>query len=57
MATQDFTTYTEVDPSGIITVTSGKVAFNGDCRDGNANYVYKDFGAAYFDGDLHQEMI
>ena len=48
MAIENFTTYTEVDASGVITVTSTRcTALNCD-RDIEA-YVYKDFGAAYFD--------
>jgi hypothetical protein len=40
--------YTEVDPNSKLTVTSSKVTANDLDRDEDA-YVYKDFGADYFD--------
>lgn len=51
MATEDLTTYTEVDPGSDYTVTSTTIDVSGLKRNIDA-YVYKDFGAAYFDGDF-----
>lgn len=47
MATEDLTTYTEVDPNSHITVATGKVTGAGINRNESA-YLYKDFGAGYF---------
>lgn len=50
-AIEDYTTYTEVDTGGYLTVTDSNtldVVTNG----ATASYLYKDFGADYFDGDL-----
>ena len=48
MAIEDFTIYTEVDPNGKLTVISSKAdAVNAD--DDEDVYLYKDFGADYFD--------
>ncbi len=50
MATEDFSTYTEVDGGGNITVTSSKI----DCAAVDADeesYVYDDKDAAHFSGD------
>lgn len=53
MVNQDLTTYTEVDPNGVITVTSPKVAYaNMSKLAAEVAYVYKDFGVNYFDGDF-----
>ncbi len=49
MAIENFTTYTEVDLSGVLTVTSPKVVAVNCTRDIDA-YVYKDFGVNYFNG-------
>jgi len=51
MATEDFTTYTEVDPGSKITVTSSKVSWATLGHNQEA-YVYKDKGVDYFDGDF-----
>ncbi|MBI9086818.1 MAG: hypothetical protein JEZ11_24690 [Desulfobacterales bacterium] len=42
-----FTTYTEVDPGGVITVTDNKIEAVAIPSTPDA-YLYKDFGAAYF---------
>jgi len=49
MALENLTTYTEGDPNAVITVTSTKV--NVVSIDGfdTGEYVYKDFGASFFD--------
>lgn len=49
--TEDLTTYTEVDPSSDLTVTSNLIAFDTMRRDVAAG-VYKDFGVSYFTGDF-----
>jgi len=55
--TQDFTTYTEVDPNSRITRTASKVTWAGLTRDEVA-YVAKNMGADYFNGDfVHQFEI
>ena len=55
MATEDFTTYTEVDPNGRVAVTASKLDVNGMLRNEDA-YVYAnkdaDFFGATFDHDL-----
>ena len=52
MATENFTTYTEIDPNSHITVTSAsKIDFAGLTRNEDA-YVYKNFGADYFGNDF-----
>lgn len=48
----DFTSYTETDPNGRITVTADEIAFAGLTRNEDA-HVYKDFGVAYFSGDFN----
>lgn len=48
MGYQDFTTYTEVDPNSDITVTTNKIDVSSMSRNVDA-YVYRDFGADYFD--------
>ena len=49
----DFTSpaYTEVDPDGVLTVTSNKVDSSGLDGDSNDSYVYYDYGAGFF-GDV-----
>ena len=49
-ATEDFTTYTEVDPTNDITVTSSSISFTGLPRNADA-YVYTDKGINHFDED------
>lgn len=49
MATENFTTYTEVDPNSRITVSASKIDFNLSRKEDA--YVYKDFGAGFF-GDF-----
>jgi len=51
MATEDFTTYTEVDPNSHITKTASKITWAGLSAVEDA-YVYKDYGANYFSGDF-----
>lgn len=52
MAVQDYTTYTEVDPSSDFTVTTDRIDVD-SClsRSTLQAYIYKDFGEAYFKGD------
>ena len=45
---EDFTTYTENDGSGVLTETASKVTVSNARRDGGA-YLYKDYGASFFD--------
>ena len=53
---EDFTTYTEVDTGGYLTVTSSKVAAANVVATTDA-YVYKDYGADNFDAlDLDYEF-
>ncbi len=49
--TEDLSAYTEVDPNGRITVTVPRSAFTNLTKNEDA-YVYKDKGAAYFNGDF-----
>ena len=51
---EDLTTYTEVDPDSKLTVTAAKVAAAGLER-GVSSYVYKDKGAAHFNGDFEHK--
>lgn len=51
MANQDFTTYTETDPNGRITVSSSRITWAGLTRNEDA-YVYDDKGVNHFDGDF-----
>lgn len=54
MALEDFTTYTEVDPRGEITVTNDTVSWSNAY---SVNYyVYKDFGTDFFSGDFEHKM-
>lgn len=50
MATENFTTYTETDPGGKITVTSSKVDV-ATLLDSEVSRVYKDAGVNHFAGD------
>jgi len=43
----DLTTFTEVDPDGILTIASNSLTATGSSS-ANENYVYKDFGVGYF---------
>ena len=50
MATEDLTTYIEIDTPGRLTVTADKVDI--DHYDQNEDvYLYKDYGANYFNED------
>ena len=49
--TEDLTSYTEVDPSSDLTVTSNLIVVDTMIRNVTAG-VYKDFGAGYFSGDF-----
>jgi len=51
VAVEDFTTYTEVDPNGHITVSANTVDVSALGMDEDA-YVYKDFGVDHFKGDF-----
>lgn len=50
-ATEDFTTYTETDPTAKITVTATKVDVAAIAEETTA-YVSKDYGSAYFSADF-----
>lgn len=50
-ATEDFTTFTEVDPNAHIAKIAGTITFTALHRDEDA-YVYKDYTAAHFAGDF-----
>lgn len=53
MAYEDFTSYTEFDEGGEVTVESAtKVSWVGLHPRGNTAYLYKDKGANYFNGDF-----
>lgn len=54
MAYEDFTTYTEVDPYGRWFQSASWVLASG-VRVNEDSYVYKDYGAGYFDGDYIHE--
>lgn len=51
MPTEDFTTYTEVDPNSHITKTADRITWADLIRNEDA-YVYKDKGVNHFDGDF-----
>ena len=51
MANEDLTTYTEVDPGTVLSITASTVTISDMDRDIDA-YLYKDFGVAYF-GDFN----
>lgn len=50
-AGEDFTTYTEVDPTGVITVLPASLTATALPKDIDA-YIYKDFTADYWSGDF-----
>lgn len=54
-ATEDFSTYTEVDPESKITVTSSRITFVDLTRDASA-YVYADKGASHFNGNFTHDF-
>jgi len=58
MADQDFTTYTENDPSNRIrNITASKLELE-DHTGSEETYLYKDMGAAHFDGDfIHHATV
>lgn len=51
---EDFTTYTEVDSGGFITVAENKLT--GAVPETAESYVYKDFGADHFNGDYEMQF-
>lgn len=51
MAIQDFTTWTEIDPPEVITVTESSITVD-DMERRDDSCVYKDYGANYFSGDV-----
>jgi len=51
---ENFTTYTEVDPGGYVTVTASRLTVTNMPRTATA-YVYKDFGVDYF-GDFEMQI-
>lgn len=51
MAYQDFTTFTETDAGGKLTVTSTKIDI-ANLLDSDVGKVYKDMGANHFDGNF-----
>ena len=54
MSYEDFTTYTENDPNGLLTVTPNSI-ISIDNTVSSDNLVYKDMGVAFFTGDYtHQ---
>ena len=56
MANEDFTTYTEVDTGGTIGITSSTVTHTTTEIREDENYVAKDKGVDYFDGDFTHEI-
>lgn len=48
MSTENLSTYTEIDPNGVITVTSNRATATSMGRNGG-DYVYTDKGVDYFD--------
>ena len=55
MATEDFTTYTEVDPGSDITITEDRVSWD-LVPNPVVGYVYDDKGAGHFDGDFEHRF-
>lgn len=51
-ALEDYRTYTEVDPGNDIAVAENEITLTNVNTRGSTSYVYKDFGAAYFNGDF-----
>lgn len=56
MATEDFTTYTEVDPGSQVAITSTRITFT-DLAQNLDTYVYKDKGVNFFSGDLEHFLV
>jgi len=52
--TQDFTTWTDVDPNTRHTTTAGKVS--GTIPENEDSYVYNDFGLDHFEGDYEHRF-
>jgi len=52
---EDFTTYTETDAGGLLTVAETSVTWD-DVTRASAAIVWKDFGADYFGSDLHHRI-
>jgi hypothetical protein len=52
LRTEDFTTYTEVDPGADITVAASTITMSSMDTRNSTSYVAKDFGTARFDGDF-----
>ena len=52
MATENLTTYVEVDPNSRFSVTQTRVTISGLLGSDSDHYVYKDFGVDYFSGDF-----
>lgn len=48
---EDLTTYTEVDGAGVLSKTASRATWSGVTRNTSA-YIYKDFGAGFFSGDV-----
>jgi hypothetical protein len=55
MAYEDFTTYTEVDTEGKVTVNQYSI-FSTATLSSDDSYVYKDFGAGHFTQNLHHRF-
>jgi len=53
MAVQNYTTYTESDPDGVLTVAAAAITVTNMDESTPVAAVYKDFTAGYFSGDLH----
>ena len=52
---EDFTTYTESDAGGLLTVAETSVTWD-DVTRGSTALVYKDLGVDYFSSDLHHRI-
>lgn len=55
MATEDFTTYTEVDPNSHLTQTAARSTYTGLTRSEVA-YLYKDYGVAHFNASFRHNF-
>jgi len=55
-ATEDLTTYTEVDANSKISVTADRVTWAGT-GNGETSYVYDDKGAGHFSGDFAHRFL
>jgi hypothetical protein len=53
--TEDYTTYTESDPTGEITVTAPTITFT-SLNTAAGGYVYYDYGAGYFDTSVEHDL-